>query len=265
MYERTTRDLPSATPPLLRGRTEHRFVASPQKWGRTFYCRDWHRQNHYRHDFSTDSPPVHRRSKHDLPCTGRHRRALLRTGSAPGRSNGAAIDRGRTRRREGRLRGEGKYQECLANIKVDQPCTASDSDNIRTIVSRMAAFEQKLEADKKEATARFALLQDTINDKILDDYVARLLRRDTNGMNALKAYEALSACLAVATDRAATCQAYIGDKGVEKPQSIKEAVAETEEYFLEQVEFMGNNIDANVAVFTGTSLRKGTDGLASAA
>ena len=159
----------------------------------------------------------------------------------------------------------GKYQECLANIKVDQPCTASDSDNIRTILSRMAAFEQKLEEDKKEATARFELLQETLNDKILNDYVARLNSLVVNGQNALKAYTALSACLAVATDLAATCQAYIGDTVSEKPQSVKDAVAETEAYFLEQVEFMGNNIDMNVAFFTGTSLRMGADGLASAA
>jgi hypothetical protein len=166
---------------------------------------------------------------------------------------------------KGAYEAYGKYQDCLANIKVDQPCTASDSDNIRAILSRMAAFEQKLEEDKKEATARFELLQETLNDKILDDYVAELVVLDVNGTNALKAYEALSACLAVATDLAATCQAYIGGIGLEKPQSVKQAVAESEAYFLEQVEFMGINIDANVAVFTGTSLRKGMDGLASAA
>ena len=166
---------------------------------------------------------------------------------------------------KGAYEAYGKYQDCLANIKVDQPCTASDSDNIRAILSRMAAFEEQLKADKKEATARFQLLQNTLAEKILDDYVAKLVTLDRNGENALKAYEALSACLAVATDEAAMCQAYIGGNRLQAPQKVKQAVAETQAFFLKQVGFMGENPDDKVGVFTGSQIRGGADGLASAA
>jgi hypothetical protein len=159
----------------------------------------------------------------------------------------------------------GKYKTCLANIEVGQPCTASDSSNIRAILSRLQAFEEKVQANHTETIARFDVLENSLNSQTLDGYVNALRPLEVNGENAMRAYLAISECLVAATSPDATCQAFIGGTDLEDPQPVKDALAETELYFTEQVGFMSKNIDLTIAEFTGTAQRKGENGLAHAA
>lgn len=68
----------------------------------------------------------------------------------------------------------GKYKTCMANIEVGQPCTASDSSNIRAILSRLQAFEEKVQSDHEETIARFDVLENSLNSQTLDEYVNAL-------------------------------------------------------------------------------------------
>lgn len=158
-----------------------------------------------------------------------------------------------------------KYKTCMANIEVGQPCTASDSSNIREILSRLQAFEEKVQANHKETLSRFDVLEKAINSQTLDVYVDALKPLEVNGKKAMRAYLALSECLAVADDLDATCQAFIGGADLEDPQPVKDALTETELYFTDQVGFMSRNADVMVAEFTGTEARQGQNGLAHAA
>jgi hypothetical protein len=159
----------------------------------------------------------------------------------------------------------GKYTTCMATIEVGQPCTASDSSNIRAILSRLQAFEEKVQANHEETIARFDVLENSLNSRTLDEYVNALRPLEVNGENAMRAYLAISECLVAAASPDATCQAFIGGAELEDPQPVKVALTETENYFIDQVGFMSRNIDLTIAEFTGTDQRKGENGLAQAA
>jgi len=159
----------------------------------------------------------------------------------------------------------GKYKTCLANIEVGQPCTASDSSNIRAILSRLQAFEEKVQANHTETIARFDVLENSLNSQTLDGYVDVLKPLEVNGDNAMRAYIAISECLVAATSPDATCQAFIGGNALVAPEPVKDALALTELYFTDQVGFMSRNIDLTVAAFTGSDKRNGENGLAHAA
>jgi hypothetical protein len=158
-----------------------------------------------------------------------------------------------------------KYNACMKNIDAGLPCTATDSSNIRAIFTQLKAFEEQVEANHEETMSRFNVLENALNSRTLDEYTNALRPLDLNGDNAMRAYFALSECLVVAVNVNATCQAYIGGSTLEDPQPVMEALAETESYFTKQVSFMSQNIDLMIAEFTGTSSRRGENGLAHAA
>lgn len=111
----------------------------------------------------------------------------------------------------------GKYKTCMANIEVGQPCTASDSSNIRAILSRLQAFEEKVQANHEETIARFDVLENSLNSQTLDEYVNALRPMEVNGENAMRAYLAISECLVAASSPDATCRAFIGGTDLEDP------------------------------------------------
>lgn len=156
----------------------------------------------------------------------------------------------------------GKYQECLKNAEVGQPCNASDSDNIREILRRLVALEKQIQQNHQDTTARLQQLQDSANKSELMKYVDSLNSLETNGENAMQAYLAMSECLAAAKVENATCQAYIGGSTRQAAQPVAQATAATKAYFLQQVQFMGTNIDEKAAYFTGTAGGRWANGLA---
>ena len=155
----------------------------------------------------------------------------------------------------------GKWKACLANREVGQPCLASDSQNIREIIKQVKGLSEQIDRNQAQALAEFDRVTKLLLAENITQRAAEIRGIQTNGNLAMRAYQALLACLETT---AATCQPYIGGTGLEPAEPVQEAVARTQRYMLQKVKALPADIDTAAEVFTGTAQRSGGDGLADA-
>ena len=155
----------------------------------------------------------------------------------------------------------GKWKACLANREVGQPCLASDSQNIREIIKQVKGLSEQIDRNQAQALAEFDRVTKLLLAENITQRAAEIRGIQTNGNLAMRAYQALLACLETT---AATCQPYIGGTGLEPAEPVQEAVARTQRYMLQKVKALPADIDTAAEVFTGTTQRSGGDGLADA-
>lgn len=154
------------------------------------------------------------------------------------------------------------YSDCLGNLEMGKECLARDSDNIRDVLKQLGELRVDIQAKHDAVMARLALLQSESDQQSLQTYVQALQPLDAHAVDAMRAWEALSACLLAQNAGKRTCSQFTG---IETPdQPIADATRLTRLYLLDEVKRMSeaSSLKVYASNFTGTAANRGHNGLA---
>ena len=97
------------------------------------------------------------------------------------------------------------YQTCVKNQAVDQPCRASDSDNIRAALAQLSTLNNRVKELQRTLDERFRELDLNLRQQTLNEYRRSFVRIDENVPHAIGALSALVDCQAAQLDGQSEC------------------------------------------------------------
>jgi len=162
----------------------------------------------------------------------------------------------------GALQAFDAVARCLSNQAAGLPCLNSDGANIRSVHTAVTTLARTVDENQRAVMGRFDQVENLLNQQNLRGYADALRTLDVNGTNALRAWDAILACMTASTSGRTSCQGFAGGRGLEPAGPIATSIADTRAYMLRQIAFMPTNIDVTASLYTGTPNVSGTNGAA---
>lgn len=149
---------------------------------------------------------------------------------------------------------------CEEFSKNPQACFKNPST--ADIMRKLEQIEAQMARNQAETMRALDLLQLAMDNQDLFKAVKDLAPVQSHIFEALNAWEALSKCAERAAAKVADCEGYNGKQTAKLP--ISDAMARTQEFFLDQMGKIGLSVEQSAQYFAGTRSVNYQDGLAAA-